>query len=123
MTYSLEKPRRRYAEYIISYKKHFVKRFLKFFSFFYFCTQFVVQILICRGDGKSDIPPAAEWYYRKSDSDIKAYGFSAILFATLTCAANITAEGNNTAPRQYHSPQANRTAHFQCAKLQFNTNK
>ena len=77
------------------------------------------QILICRGDGKSDIPPAAEWYYRKSDSDIKAYGFSAILFATLTCAANITAEGNNTAPRQYHSPQANRTAHFQCAKLQF----
>ena len=49
----------------------------------------------------SDIPPAAEWYYRKSDSDIKAYGFSAILFATLTCAANITAAGNITAPRQY----------------------
>ena len=51
------------------------------------------------------------------DSDIKDYGFSDILFAYKTCEANITRREPNTTARQYHSPQANKTAQLLYGKL------
>ena len=48
----------------------------------------------------SYIPTASEWYCRLRDSDMKAFSFSDILFAPLTCKANITRRKPNITAKQ-----------------------
>ena len=48
---------------------------------------------------------------------LKPYGFSDILFASKTREANTTRRKPNITAKQYHSPQANKTAQLPYGKL------
>ena len=52
-----------------------------------------------------------------SDSDMKAYGFRDILFASKARVANTTRRKPNITAKQYNSPKANKTAQLPYEKL------